>query len=141
MNEQDGVTPIRTQQPGRPGTPVAVMFDPRAAEELYELCPPGYRNHEVLRRYPLLLVRLARHHLQAELAELRQEYSDLRRELSEHLPVHAIPQALAVYRAEAAEIHRAFDRVAVLERALYAAGPPRTPAVEPEQDRPTPPTR
>ncbi|MET7305183.1 hypothetical protein [Embleya sp. NPDC005575] len=98
-------------------------LDPRTAEALYEVCPPGYRNHEVLRRHPALLVRLARHHLLAELAELRQGYSDLRRELKDRVPVHVIPQALATYRREAAEIHRALERVAAIERSLPPAPP------------------
>ncbi|MGW1998017.1 hypothetical protein [Embleya sp. NPDC001921] len=106
-------------------------LDPRTAEALYELCPPGYRNHEVLRRHPQLLVRLARHHLRAELAELRQGYSDLRRALKDRVPVHVVPQALATYRREAGEIHRAFERVAAIERALSAL-PPTPP--EPGRD-------
>ncbi|MEU0935470.1 hypothetical protein [Embleya sp. NPDC005971] len=105
-------------EPAGPARP-----DARTVEALYEVCPPGYRNHEVLRRYPALLVRLARHHLLAELAELRQGYSDLRRELRDQVPVHVIPQALATYRREAAEIHRALERVAAIERSLPP--PPR----------------
>ncbi|WP_331770450.1 hypothetical protein OG948_43080 (plasmid) [Embleya sp. NBC_00888] len=117
---------------GRPPVePEANGLDPRTVEALYELCPPGYRNHEVLRRHPRLLVRLARHHLRAEPAELRQGYSDLRRELKDQVPVHVIPQALATYRREADEIHRAFARVAAIERALSAL-PPTAP--EPGRD-------
>ncbi|MGW1989564.1 hypothetical protein [Embleya sp. NPDC001921] len=109
----------RARHRAGPATPPAPAdLDPRMAEALYELCPPGYRDHEVLRRHPSLLLRLARHHLLAELAELRQGYSDLRRELRDQVPVHVIPQALATYRAEAAELHRAFERINAIERTL-----------------------
>ncbi|MFI6588572.1 hypothetical protein [Embleya sp. NPDC050493] len=112
--------------PGEPEpAPEPTGLDSRTAEALYEVCPPGYRNHEVLRRHPALLVRLARHHLLAELAELRQGYSDLRRELKDRVPEYVIPQALATYRREAAEIHRALERVAAIERSLPP--PPPTP--------------
>ncbi|MEU0937554.1 hypothetical protein [Embleya sp. NPDC005971] len=131
MNDHDDVTPD-WEQPSRfdvarqkarhragPASPrPSPALDSRTAEALYEMCPPGYRDHEVLRRYPRLLIRLARHHLEAELAELRQGYSDLRRELKDHVPVHVIPQALATYRREAREIHRAFERISDIERTL-----------------------
>ncbi|MFI6977219.1 hypothetical protein ACIBSV_01370 [Embleya sp. NPDC050154] len=119
--------PVRRREPtGRyhagPATlPVPAALDPRTAEALYELCPPGYRDHEVLRRHPRLLPRLARHHLLADLAELRQGYSDLRRDLRDQVPVHVIPQALATYKAEAAELHRALERLNAIEWTL----PPR----------------
>ncbi|MYS87863.1 hypothetical protein [Embleya scabrispora] len=112
-------------EPAPAPAPAPGGLDPRAAEALYEVCPPGYRNHEVLRRHPALLVRLARHHLLAELAELRQGYSDLRRELKDRVPVHVIPQALETYRREAAEIHRALERVAAIERSLPPPTRPR----------------
>ncbi|WP_331770741.1 hypothetical protein OG948_44645 (plasmid) [Embleya sp. NBC_00888] len=107
----------RARHRAGPATPpVPAALDPRTAEALYELCPPGYRDHEVLRRHPRLPVRLARHHLLADLAELRQGYSDLRRELRDQVPVHVIPRALATYKAEAAELHRALERLNAIER-------------------------
>ena len=56
-----------------PGWPAAVRppgapdWEHTAVAWLFDLVPPDYRAHEVLRRYPLLLARFARDHVAAGL--------------------------------------------------------------------------
>jgi len=94
--------------------------DPRVIEELLSLCPPGYRDHPILRTHPRLLLRLARHHVEAELAILRGGYSDLRREMRDAIPHHAIVPALEMYRVEGTALHAALRRIDAIERSARA---------------------
>jgi len=110
----------------RAAAPGAPQIPPRTSEALFELCPPGYRDHEVLRRHPRILARMARHHVAAELDAARAGYSDARRELRDRVPPHVVEQMLATYRAMGEEWHRAADRVARIERAILTATPPET---------------
>jgi len=54
-----------------PGWPTGVHppgsedFEASAVGWLLDIVPPGYRSHDVLRRYPVALATLARHHMAA----------------------------------------------------------------------------
>ncbi|GCD99784.1 hypothetical protein EHYA_07506 [Embleya hyalina] len=97
---------------------------------LFDLCPPGFRNYDVLRKYPVILARMAHQHVTATLAAARDGYGTARLDLRDAIPVHAIDGVLRMYEYEgsrAAATERAVDLV---ERAL--AGErwhvrPRTP--------------
>ena len=53
----DGTVPPGWPEEVRP--PGAPDWERTAVAWLFDLCPPDYRAHEVLRRYPVLLARFA----------------------------------------------------------------------------------
>ena len=67
---------------------------------LYDLVPPDYRAHEVLRRYPVLLARFAADHVAAGLEAARKGWRTVRVELADQLPAEAIEAAMTAYERE-----------------------------------------
>ncbi|MFI6587438.1 hypothetical protein [Embleya sp. NPDC050493] len=100
-----------------PGWPPAVRppgvegWEDTAVTWLFDLCPPGYRGHGVLRRQPLLLARMARQHVSAALAAARHGYGTAREELAPVVPAAVVEALLRMYAFEGA-------RAAVTERAV-----------------------
>jgi hypothetical protein len=72
----------------------------------------------VLRRYPVALATLARHHAAACLHGARQGYRSARTELGEVLPPHALQQVLAAYHGEGSGLAATERAVDLLLRAL-----------------------
>lgn len=96
-------------------------FTARAVDWLLDIVPPGYREHDIFRRWPAALASLAHYHAKAVLEGHRQGYRVVRTELSAAVPPHAMDSVMEVYRTEGqrhADIARAVDLVA---RALYDA--------------------
>jgi hypothetical protein len=62
--------------------------------------PPEYRQHEVLRRYPVALASMAGYYADGCVEGARREYRACRRELAELVPPHAVDGVLAAYRQE-----------------------------------------
>jgi hypothetical protein len=104
-----------------PGWPAGVHppgsdgFEETAVAWLLDVIPPDYRVHGVLRRHPIALAVLARHHLAACVAGARQGYRSARTELAGLLPPQGIDAVLAVYRAEG-------SRLVATERAVDLVG-------------------
>ncbi|NUU26429.1 MAG: hypothetical protein HOV68_33735 [Streptomycetaceae bacterium] len=92
-----------------------------AVNWLLDLCPPGYRRHEVLRRHPQLLARLARHHVTAQVMAARAGYGTVRVDMRDH-GVQVVEAALQVYEVEGAQLAALEREVALVERALLDAG-------------------
>ena len=65
MTSVDGTLPPGWPQEVRP--PGAPDWERTAVAWLFDLVPPDYRAHEVLRRYPVLLARFAGDHVAAGL--------------------------------------------------------------------------
>jgi len=81
---------------------------------LLDVIPPDYRVHGVLRRHPIALAALARHHLAACVEGARRGYRSARTELGDVLPPQGIDAVLAAYNAEGSrlvETARAVDLV------------------------------
>ena len=85
---------------------------------LLEVVPPRYRKHAVLRRNPLALAALARHHAGACVEGARQGYRAVRAELSERVPAHVIDGMLVAYRTEGKRLAATSRAVGLVERAL-----------------------
>ncbi|HEY7259929.1 MAG TPA: hypothetical protein VH589_00400 [Trebonia sp.] len=62
--------------------------------------PTEYRQHEVLRRYPVALASMAGYYADGCVEGARQGYRICRRELAELVPPHAVNGVLAAYRQE-----------------------------------------
>ena len=107
-----------------PGWPEAVRppgapdWERTAVVWLFDLVPPEYRAHAVLRRYPVLLARFARDHVAAGLEAARAGWRTVRVELADHLPPDAMDAAMTAYEREGARLAAAARGVAVVAAAL-----------------------
>jgi len=107
-----------------PGWPVEVRpvgapdWERTAVAWLFDLVPPDYRAHEVLRRYPVLLARFAAGHVAAGLEAARAGWRTVRVELADQLPAEAIEAAVTAYEREGTRLAAAARGVEVVGGAL-----------------------
>lgn len=107
-----------------PGWPTGVHppgsddFEATAVAWLLEIVPPDYRLHGVLRRHPVALAAMARHHTSACVDGARAGYRTVRTELAEELPPHAVDAVLTAYRTEGRRLAAIARAVALVERAM-----------------------
>jgi hypothetical protein len=85
---------------------------------LFDLCPPDYRAHEVLRRHPVVLARVAHHHVQAGIMAARTGLSTARQHLSDVADVATIEATVAMYEREGARLMAVARSLALVEAAL-----------------------
>ena len=107
-----------------PGWPAGVHppgsqdFERTAVAWLLDVVPPDYRLYGVLRRHPIALAALARHHLAACVEGARRGYRTARTELGDVLPVHGLDAVLAAYRSEGRRLVATACAVDLVARAL-----------------------
>jgi len=107
-----------------PGWPAEVL--PPAAPDwqrsaigwLFDLCPPDYRAHEVLRRHPVVLARFAAGHVRAGVDAARAGLATVRAELRDVVPAEALDGAVAAYEREGARLVATARAVALVDAAL-----------------------
>lgn len=108
-----------------PGWPTGVQppdspeFERSAVTWLLDVVPSDYLLHGVLRRHPVALAALARHHLNACVEGARNGYRTARTELGPHLPPGAVEAVLTLYRSEGTRLANAARAADLLERALH----------------------
>lgn len=98
-----------------PGTP---EWTRSAGAWLFDLCPPDYRAHDVLRRHPVVLARVAHHHVQAGIAAARTGLSTARHELAEVVDPTTVDATVAAYEREGARLVTTARSLALVEQAL-----------------------
>ncbi len=107
-----------------PGWPTGVHppgsegLEQTAVTWLLDVVPPDYRLHGVLRRHPVALAVLARHHLAACVRGAREGYRSARTELGADLPPGGVDAVLEVYRAEGRRLVETARAVDLVGRAL-----------------------
>jgi hypothetical protein len=107
-----------------PGWPTGVHppgseeFEQTAVGWLLDVVPPDYRLHGVLRRHPVALAALARHHLAACVAGAREGYRTARAELGDRLPPGSLDAVLDAYRTEGRRLVETARAVDLVGRAL-----------------------
>ena len=101
------------QPPGNP------EFEPSAVTWLLDVIPSDYQLHGVLRRHPIALASLARHHLTACVEGARNGYRTARSELGKDLPPGAVEAVLTMYRSEGLRLANAAKGADLIERALH----------------------
>jgi hypothetical protein len=107
-----------------PGWPAGVHppgsegFDETALTWLLDVVPPDYRLHGVLRRHPVALATLARHHVAACVQGAREGYRTARAELGDQLPPSGMDAVLTAYRTEGGRLVETARAVDLVERAL-----------------------
>jgi hypothetical protein len=89
-----------------------------AAAWLFDLCPPDYRLHEVLRRHPAVLARFAAQHVQAGVEAARRGLATARDELRDVADPETVAAALVAYEREGARLVRTQRAVGLVEEAL-----------------------
>ncbi len=99
--------------------PGSEEFERSAIIWLLEVVPSDYLLHGVLRRHPIALATLAKHHLSACVDGARDGYRTARTELGPHLPPAAIEAVLTAYRNEGQRLAAAAKAADLLERALH----------------------
>ena len=99
-----------------PGSP---EFESSAVTWLLGVVPPDYLLHGVLRRHPVALAALARHHLSACVEGARGGYRTARSELGPHLPPSAVEAVLSAYRSEGERLAAAARSADLVERAMH----------------------
>jgi hypothetical protein len=104
--------PPQVRPPGAPD------WERTAVAWLFDLVPPDYRAHEVLRRYPVLLARFAGDHVAAGLEAARTGWRTVRVELADQLPADAIEAAMTAYEREGTRLSAAARGVEVVGGAL-----------------------
>ena len=121
-----GLTPYRALVPDTvpPGWPAEVLppqapdWERSAVAWLFDLCPPDYRAHDVLRRHPVVLARFAAGHLSAGVAAAREGLRTLRADLRAVVPQEVIEAAAGAYDREGRRLVRTGRQVALVEAAL-----------------------
>ena len=98
-----------------PGTE---RFEDTAVAWLFEFVPPEYRRYGVLRRYPVVLARMARHHVAAAVEAARQGFRTARAELSDAVPPHGVDAVLDIYRREGTRLVAVAEAVELVDTAL-----------------------
>jgi hypothetical protein len=122
-----------------PGWPTGVHppgseeFEQTAVAWLLDVVPPDYRLHGVLRRHPVALAALARHHLAACVAGAREGYRTARAELGDRLPPGSLDAVLDAYRTEGTRLVETARAVDLVGRALR--GEVFTPQLAGTQDK------
>lgn len=104
--------PPEVPPPGAPG------WERRAVGWLLDLCPHEYRGYPVLRRHPLLAVRLAARHVAAQQAGTATAVAQLRADLAGYLPGPVVTEGLEVLEAERRRLGGVARAVTLVERAL-----------------------
>jgi hypothetical protein len=98
--------------------PGSTDFEATAVAWLLDVVPPDYRLYGVLRRHPLALATMARHHVAACVEGARDGYRSARTELGGSLPAHGVDAVLAAYRSEGRRLVDTARAVDLIGRAL-----------------------
>src|SRR6266516_645145 len=104
--------------------PGSERFEETAVAWLFDVVPPDYRLYGVLRRYPLALAQMARHHVRACAEAAQQGYRTVRTDLGAALPPHACSAVLVAYRREGRRLAATSRAVDGIEEALRSQSPP-----------------
>lgn len=104
--------------PARVPPPGTDAFTEKATGFLLDALPSGYRDHDVLRRWPAALASLAHYHMEAVIVGHRQGYRTARTELAQHVPPHAIDAVLSAYRTEGQRLAAEAQSIDLVARAL-----------------------
>ncbi len=98
--------------------PQAPDWERSATAWLFELCPPEYRTHDVLRTHPVVLARFALGHVNAAVEAARQGLRTLRADLREVVAPEVVEAAIGAYDREGRRLVRTGRQVAMVEAAL-----------------------
>jgi hypothetical protein len=99
--------------------PGAPEWERSAVAWLFDQVPGEWRAHEVLRRHPTLLARLASGQAAASLEAARDGWRTLRGDVGRQLPPEVVEAAMAAYEQEGARLHELGRQVGAVAEALH----------------------
>jgi hypothetical protein len=85
---------------------------------LFDVCPPDYRAHDVLRKHPIVLSRFAAQHVAAAVQAARDGLRTVRAELSGLVTPEVIEAAIAAYEREGRRLVTAGKQIEMVAGAL-----------------------
>ena len=85
---------------------------------LFDLRPPDYRTHEVLRRHPVVLARFAAQHVASAVEAARAGLRTLRRDLKGVVTPEVVEAAIGAYDREGRRLVAVGRQVALVDAAL-----------------------
>ncbi|MFD9945935.1 hypothetical protein ACFWYW_18050 [Nonomuraea sp. NPDC059023] len=109
---------VPPEWPAEVRPPSVPDWETSAVAWLLDAVPPDYRAHEVLRRHPIALARMATYHVNSAIEAARTGYRGAAVDLKGHLPPHAVEAVLDVYREEGPRLVRLSRAIDAVERAL-----------------------
>lgn len=117
------VTPSRppVAPPGWPHEvrpPDAPDWEATAVNWLLDLCPPEYRRYSGLRRHPVVLVRFAVLHVEANQAACRRGLSQIRADLKDVAGLEVVEAAVQTFQLEEARLLGVRRAAGLVEEAL-----------------------
>lgn len=98
--------------------PQAPDWDRSAVGWLFDLCPPDYRVHDVLRKHPIVLARFAAQHVAAAVQAAREGLRTVRAELDGLVGPEVIEAAIAAYDREGRRLVATGRQVEMVAAAL-----------------------
>jgi hypothetical protein len=98
--------------------PQAPDWERSAVAWLFDLCPPDYRAHEVLRRHPVVLARFAAQHVAAGVQAARDGLRTVRDELRDVVTPEVVEAAIAAYDREGRRLVATGRQVELVTEAL-----------------------
>ncbi len=107
-----------------PGWPADVLpphapdWERSAVAWLFDLCPPDYRAHDVLRRHPVVLARFAAGHVESAVEAARAGLRTVRRDLRDVVPPEVVEAAVGAYDREGRRLVATGRAVALVDAAL-----------------------
>lgn len=107
-----------------PGWPAEVRppgtadWERTATAWLYDLCPPDYRAHDVLRRHPVVLAHMALRHVQAGIDGAKRGLGSVRDDLRGEVDPETMAAAVAAYEREGARLLVTLRAVGLVADAL-----------------------
>src|SRR3954447_7822933 len=108
--------PLHPGWPSEVRPPMTPDWERSAVAWLFDQCPPDYRAHEVLRRYPLVLARFAATALDAAVAAADGGLRTVRAELRDRVRPEAVEAAVNAYEHERHRLRAARHAVDMVER-------------------------
>lgn len=98
--------------------PHAPDWERTAVAWLFDLCPPDYRAHDVLRRHPVVLARFAAGHVESGVEAARAGLRTVRRDLAELVGSAVVEAAIGAYDREGRRLVETGREVALVAAAL-----------------------
>ena len=98
--------------------PQAPDWERSAVGWLFDLCPPEYRAHDVLRKHPVVLARFAAGHVAAAVEAARAGIRTARADLRAVVDGDVVEAALAAYEREGRRLVQVGRQIALVDAAL-----------------------
>ena len=98
--------------------PQAEQWERSAVAWLFDMCPPDYRAHEVLRRHPVVLARFATGHVASAVQAARDGIRTVRGEMRGVVAPEVVEAAIAAYEREGRRLVTVGRQIALVDAAL-----------------------